>query len=37
MTKLSRDLNSVYEALSYKSDEILPIESVQRTKLKNRK
>tara|TARA_B100000886_G_scaffold190530_1_gene131110 strand:+ start:7158 stop:8039 length:882 start_codon:yes stop_codon:yes gene_type:complete len=37
MTKLSRNLNSVYEALSYKSEEILPIESIQRTKLKNRK
>lgn len=37
MTKLTRDLNSVYEALSFKSEEILPIESVQRKKLKNRK
>ncbi len=37
MTKLTRDLNSAYEALSFKSEEILPIESVQRKKLKNRK
>lgn len=37
MAKLTRDLNSVYEALSFKSEEILPIESVQRKKLKNRK
>ena len=37
LSKLTRDLNSVYEALNYKSNEILPIESVQREKLKNRK
>ena len=37
MAKLTRDLNSAYEALSFKSEEILPIESVQRKKLKNRK
>ena len=37
LAKLNRDLKSVYEALNYKSDEILPIESVQREKLKNRK
>lgn len=37
LAKLTRDLNYVYEALNYKSDEILPIESVQREKLKNRK
>jgi N-acetylneuraminate synthase len=37
LTKLTRDLKSIYEALNYKSDEILPIESVQREKLKNRK
>ncbi|WP_430929155.1 N-acetylneuraminate synthase family protein [Polaribacter marinivivus] len=37
LTKLTRDLNSVYKALNYKPDEILPIEAVQREKLKNRK
>jgi N-acetylneuraminate synthase len=37
LAKLTRDLKSAYEALKYKSDEILPIESVQREKLKNRK
>ena len=35
--KLTRDLNAVYKALDFKSNEILPIESVQREKLKNRK
>jgi N-acetylneuraminate synthase len=30
LAKLTRDLKSAYEALKYKSDEILPIESVQR-------
>jgi N-acetylneuraminate synthase len=30
-------LNETYEALHYKTDEILPIEQVQRDKLKNRK
>ena len=35
--KLVRNLNAVYEALTYKSNEILPIEQVQREKLKYRK
>jgi len=35
--KLVRDLNNVYKALEYKSEEILPIEQVQRDKLKYRK
>ena len=35
--RLKRDLNAVYEALSYKREEILPIEAVQREKLKYRK
>lgn len=35
--KLARNLNQVYEALTYKSQEILPIEQVQRDKLKYRK
>lgn len=34
--KLSRNLNAVCEALRYKKDEILPIERVQRDKLKYR-
>lgn len=34
--KLVRNLNAVYEALDYKSQEILPIEQVQRDKLKYR-
>ena len=34
---LVKDLNDVYEALSYKETEILPIEKVQRDKLKYRK
>ncbi|CAH8295252.1 N-acetylneuraminate synthase [Mariniflexile fucanivorans] len=37
LRKLSRDLNAVYKALSYKSQDILPIEQVQRNKLKNQK
>ena len=37
LAKLTRDLNSTYAALNYKEEEILPIESVQRKKLKNRK
>lgn len=37
LRKLSRDLNAVYKALSYKSQDILPIEQVQRDKLKNQK
>lgn len=35
--KLVRNLNAVYESLRYKSEEILPIEKVQRNKLKYRK
>lgn len=35
--KLVRNLNAVYEALNYKNDEILPIEQIQRDKLKYRK
>ncbi|MGN0602589.1 MAG: N-acetylneuraminate synthase family protein [Oscillospiraceae bacterium] len=35
--KLVRNLNAVYESLTYKSKEILPIEQVQRDKLKFRK
>lgn len=35
--KLARDLNSVYKALTYKKVDILPIEEVQRIKLKNQK
>ncbi|MCD7824763.1 MAG: N-acetylneuraminate synthase family protein [Clostridiaceae bacterium] len=35
--KLVRNLNAVHEALSYKPSEILPIEQVQRDKLKYRK
>ncbi|MDD2652973.1 MAG: N-acetylneuraminate synthase family protein [Sulfurimonas sp.] len=34
MKRLARDLDAVYKALRYKSDEILPIEQVQRDKLK---
>ena len=37
LSKLTRDLNAVFEALNFKSNEILPIEAVQREKLKNRK
>ena len=37
LRKLSRDLLAVYEALSYKPTDILPIEQVQRDKLKNQK
>ena len=37
LAKLTRDLNAVFEALNFKSNEILPIEAVQREKLKNRK
>tara|TARA_R110002072_G_scaffold218213_1_gene375900 strand:- start:17696 stop:18577 length:882 start_codon:yes stop_codon:yes gene_type:complete len=37
LQKLVRDLNGAYEALNYKSSEILTIEQVQRDKLKNRK
>ena len=35
--KLVRNLNSTYKALTYKSQEILPIEQIQREKLKYRK
>ena len=35
--RLVRNLNAVYEALTYKREEILPIEQVQRDKLKYRK
>ena len=35
--KLARNLNQVYEALTYKDQDILPIEQVQRDKLKYRK
>lgn len=35
--KLKRDLNAAYEALTYKQEEILPVEKVQREKLKYRK
>lgn len=37
LSKLVRDLNATNEALSYKCEDILPIEKVQRDKLKNRK
>lgn len=37
LRKLSRDLNAVYKALTYKNQDILPIEQVQRDKLKNQK
>lgn len=37
LSKLSRDLDAVNKALTYKSKEILDIEEVQRRKLKNRK
>lgn len=37
LSKLVRDLNATYQALSYKEKEILEIEQVQRDKLKNRK
>ncbi|MDN3595030.1 N-acetylneuraminate synthase family protein [Zunongwangia endophytica] len=37
MRKLSRDLNAVYQALSFKEKDILDIEEVQREKLKFRK
>lgn len=35
--RLVRDLNSVHDALTYKEKEILPIEQIQRDKLKYRK
>ena len=37
LRKLSRDLKAVHKALAYKSQDILPIEQVQRDKLKNQK
>lgn len=37
MRRLKRNLMQAYEALTYKSDEILPIEQTQRNKLKFRK
>jgi sialic acid synthase len=37
LQKLVRDLNHTYNALGYKSTEILPVEAVQREKLKYRK
>ena len=37
LKKLVRDLNATYESLHMKESEVLPIEQVQRDKLKNRK
>ena len=37
LRKLMRDLNAVHSALTYKQTDILPIEQVQRDKLKNKK
>jgi len=37
LRKLSRDVNAVHNALRFKSQDILPIEQVQRDKLKNQK
>lgn len=37
LRKLSRDLRAVHSALSFKNQDILPIEKVQRDKLKNQK
>ncbi|MFV8378272.1 N-acetylneuraminate synthase family protein [Flavobacterium sp. LB3R33] len=37
LRKLARDLNAVHSALTFKSIDILPIEQVQRDKLKNKK
>ena len=37
MRKLARDLRAVYQALTHKNTDILPIEQVQRDKLKYRK
>ena len=37
LKKLVRDLNASYESLHFKDSEILPIEQIQRDKLKNRK
>jgi sialic acid synthase len=35
LRKLTRDLNAVYSALHYKKEDILPIEKIQRDKLKS--
>lgn len=35
LQKLIRDLQHIYEALTFKSEEILEVEKIQRTKLKN--
>ena len=35
--RLVRNLNAVHDALSFKAEEILPIETVQRQKLKYRR
>lgn len=37
LRKLTRDVNAVYDALQFKEQDILPIEQVQRDKLKNQK
>lgn len=37
LRKLSRDLHAVHSALSFKATDILPIEQLQRNKLKNKK
>ena len=37
LRKLTRDVNAVYKALQFKNQDILPIEQVQRDKLKNQK
>ncbi|MFD2939589.1 N-acetylneuraminate synthase family protein [Flavobacterium notoginsengisoli] len=37
LRKLTRDLNAVYKALTFKTSDILPIEQIQRDKLKNKK
>lgn len=37
LRKLSRDVNAVHKALQFKSQDVLPIEQVQRHKLKNQK
>lgn len=37
LAKLCRNLEATYQALQFKQDDILPIEQVQRDKLKNRK
>ena len=37
LRKLTRDLAAVYKALHFKSQDILPVEQVQRDKLKNKK